>query len=58
VESVENDVFSKVVHETLPAAFKSEAVPRLTSTNKKVNGEKLITLTKCNLLSVEAIRCP
>jgi hypothetical protein len=39
VESVENDVFSKVVHETLPAAFKSEAVPRLTSTNKKVNGE-------------------
>jgi hypothetical protein len=37
VEFVEHDLFHAVIKQTPPVIFKSEAVPKLTSTNKKVN---------------------
>ena len=36
VESVEHDLFRDDIHQSVPSTFKSEAIPRLTSTNKKV----------------------
>jgi hypothetical protein len=36
VESVEHDLFRDDIHQSVATSFKSEAIPRLTSTNKKV----------------------
>jgi hypothetical protein len=33
---VEHDLFRDDIHQSAPATFKSEAVPRLATTNKKV----------------------
>ena len=51
VESVEHDLFRDDIHQSVPSTFKSEAIPRLTSTNKKVKLFHIPFLFACKQLT-------